>query len=223
MPQEAAVLLWTGCDESRGPIAGRAPRATTRAERQDGRARHPRAARERRAVARPRQRLQVPGDDDAAHEHRFTLENLTNLGACPRRELDRAGVARGTGGLGSAVDGVRPDPVTRPPVRCILERSFTSTWTSSSRPSRCCGVRSPRKPVVVGGDGDPTKRGVDHRELRGAEVRDRLGDAAVDRVQAEPRRGGGRARVPGGVGRGRRALPAVVEVRRTRRSWHPGP
>ena len=36
-------------------------------------------------------------------------------------------------------------------------------------------------PVVVGGDGDPTKRGVvEHRVVRGARVRRALRDAAAD-------------------------------------------
>ena len=67
--------------------------------------------------------------------------------------------------------------------------SCTSTSTSSSRRSRCCGDPAlAGKPVVVGGRGDPTERGRGlDRVLRGPGVRCRLRDAAAHRRDARRR------------------------------------
>ena len=89
--------------------------------------------------------------------------------------------------------------------------SCTSTWTSSSPPSRCSAApSSPGLPVIVGARGDPTERGrrVD-RVVRGPGVRRAVGDAVAHR----------RAPLPGGRG----AAGRQAGVRRGIRRGHGHP
>ena len=131
MPHDAAVLLWTGCDEFWGPDRGPGTvsyyscgsgkggfhqpgfsLASVRWLIDQGVLGDPRPPRHGHVRSRPRQRLQVPRDvADAARASVHAREPDEPRGVAGHRRVDHVGRPEERRGIGRSIDRVRPDPV----------------------------------------------------------------------------------------------------------------